>query len=188
MAEVLLFHHAQGLTSGCLAFAEDLRAAGHTVHSPDLYEGRTFATLDEGMDHLRQVGFDTIRERGRAAAGQLPNELVYLGMSLGVVPAQALTQTRSGARAAVLLHGAIPAAEFEQPWPAGVPLQMHTMDDDELGDVDVARELAKEIDSAELFTYSGDQHLFTDRSLAVYDADATALVTQRVLALLDCIG
>jgi dienelactone hydrolase len=188
MAEVLLLHHAQGLRSGCQAFADDLWAAGHTVHVPDLYEGRTFATLDEGVDHARQVGFDTIGERGRAAAEQLPNELVYLGMSLGVVPAQALTQGRPGARAAVLLHGAIPAAEFGQPWPAGVPLQIHAMDDDELGDVDVARELVKEVDSAELFTYPGDRHLFTDRSLAVYDADAAALVTQRILALLERLG
>lgn len=184
MAEVLLFHHAQGLTTGCHAFADELRAAGHTVHLPDLYEGRTFATLAEGVDHAQQVGFDTIIERGRAAAEQLPYELVYLGMSLGVLPAQALAQTRPGVRAAVLLHGAIPPAEFGQPWPAGVPLQIHTMDADELGDVDVARELADQIDGAELFTYPGDKHLFTDRSLAVYDPDAAALVGQRVLALL----
>jgi dienelactone hydrolase len=184
MAEVLLLHHAQGLTTGCRAFADDLRAAGHTVHAPDLYEGRTFATLSDGVDHARAVGFDTIIERGRAAAEQLPNELVYLGMSLGVLPAQALAQNRPGARAAVLLHGAMPIAEFGQ-WPDGVALQLHTMEADELGDLDVARELAGQVDGAELFTYPGDQHLFTDRSLAVYDAEATALVGQRVLALLE---
>ncbi|MDQ3778881.1 MAG: dienelactone hydrolase, partial [Actinomycetota bacterium] len=108
MAEVVLFHHAQGLTSGCLAFADELRAAGHVVHAPDLYEGHTFAELAEGVGYARQVGFDTIVERGRAAAETLPAELVYAGLSLGVMPAQMLAQTRPGAKGAVLLHAAFP--------------------------------------------------------------------------------
>src|SRR5437773_964554 len=50
MAEVLLFHHAQGLTPGVHAFADELRAAGHTVHTPDLFDGRTFGSIDHGME------------------------------------------------------------------------------------------------------------------------------------------
>jgi dienelactone hydrolase len=185
MAEVLLFHHVHGLTSGCLAFADDLRAAGHVVHAPDLYDGKTFAELDEGMAYAREVGFDTIVERGRLAAESLPTELVYGGFSLGAVPAQMLTQTRAGAKGALLFHAAIPTSEFGGPWPQGVPLQIHTMEDDELGDVDVARELVAEVEGAELLLYPGDQHLFTDRSLPAYDERAAGLVMERTLGFLE---
>jgi len=188
MVELLLFHHAQGLTAGCLALADELRAAGHVVHTPDLYDGHTFTTLDEGMAYADLVGFETVIERGRLAADGLPNGIVYAGMSLGVLPAQMLAQTRLGARGAVLLHAAVPIAEFGGPWPPGVPLQMHTMDADEWGDVDVARELARTIEGAELFVYPGDRHLFTDNSLPDYDGAVASVVKQRVLAFLDRIA
>ena len=185
MAEVLLFHHAQGQTAGFLAFADELRAVGHTVHAPDLYDGNTFAALDDGVGYAKQVGFDTMLERGRLAAEGLPNELVYGGFSLGAVPAQMLAQTRPGAAGALLFHAAIPTSEFDGSWPQGVPLQIHTMADDELGDVDVARELAATIEGAELFLYPGGRHLFTDRSLPEYDEGAARLVVQRVLSFLE---
>jgi dienelactone hydrolase len=188
MAEVLLFHHAHGLTDGVLSFADELRAAGHVVHAPDLYDGQTFAELDDGLGYMRQVGFGTIMERGERAAESLPNELVYAGFSLGAMPAQKLAQTRSGAKGAVLLHAAVPASEFGGDWPAGVPLQIHLMEEDEFaleGDLDAARELDETVESAELFLYPGDRHLFTDSSLAAYDEGAARLVKQRVLAFLD---
>ena len=185
MAEVVLFHHAQGLTAGCLAFADELRAAGHVVHAPDLYDGNTFSELADGMGYAKQVGFDTIMERGRRSADGLPDDIVYAGFSLGAMPAQMLTQTRPGAKGALLLHAGVPPSEFGGPWPQGVPLQIHTMEDDELGDVDVARELAETIDGAQVFLYPGDRHLFTDSSLPDYDEAAAALVRQRVLAFLD---
>lgn len=185
MAEVLLFHHVHGLTEGCLAFADELRAGGHVVHTPDLYDARIFADRDEGMAYAKEVGFDTIIERGRLAAESLPNELVYGGFSLGAVPAQMLAQTRPGAKGAQLFHAAIPTSEFGGPWPQGIPLQIHAMTDDELGDVDVARELAATVEGAELFLYPGDRHLFTDRSLSEYDESAARLVVQRVLSFLE---
>ena len=122
MAEVLLFHHAQGLTAGVRSFADELRSAGHVVHTPDLYEGATFADLDGGG------------------------------------------------------------------WPDGLLLQIHTMEDDDWGDVDIARELAATIEGAELFVYPGNVHLFTDSSLAAFDEGAAALVRQRVLGFLDGLG
>jgi dienelactone hydrolase len=187
MAEVLLFHHAQGLTAGCLAFADELRAAGHVVHTPDLYDGNTFTELDDGMGYARQVGFDTIMERGERAAEGLPNGLVYAGLSLGAMPAQKLAQTRPGAKGAVLLHAAIPPSEFGGAWPEDVPLQIHLMEEDEFaleGDLDAARELDETVESAELCVYPGDRHLFTDSSLADYDERAATLVKQRVLTFL----
>jgi len=187
MTELVLFHHAQGLTPGCVSFADALRAADHVVHTPDLYEGRTFAELTDGMAYVREAGFGTIMERGRLAAESLPAEIVYAGMSLGAMPAQMLTQTRSGAKGALLLHAAIPLSEFGGAWPKGVPLQIHTMEDDELGDVDVARELAETVEGAEVFLYPGDGHLFTDDSLPDYDEAAAALVRQRALGFLDAV-
>ena len=190
MAELLLFHHAHGRTAGCLAFADELRAAGHVVHVPDLYGGRTFAELADGVGHAEQVGFDTIIERGRLAADGLPSDIVYAGFSLGVLPAQMLAQTRPGARGAVLLHSCVPPSEFGRPWPQGVPLQMHMMDADEWAlppneDLDAARRLDETVESAELFVYPGDRHLFADNSLPGYDESAATLLKRRVLSFLD---
>lgn len=188
MAEVVLFHHAQGLTAGVLAFAERLRAAGHVVHVPDLYDGNTFTELDAGIAYAKEVGFGTIMERGRVAGEGLPTELVYAGSSLGVMPAQMLAQTRPGATGALLLHACFPPSEFDGPWPDGVPVQIHMMEADEWvleGDLDAARELAETVETAELFLYPGDRHLFTDSSLPDYDERATTQVEERALAFLD---
>ncbi len=190
MAEVLLFHHAQGLTPGVVAFADELRAAGHTVHTPDLFDGQTFGSIDEGMTHIKATGFDELRARGVRTADDLPNELVYAGMSFGESIAQELAQTRPGARGAILMYSAIPiSGEWAfGPWPDGVPVQIHGMDNDPIfvgeGDIEAAREIVAAVDDAELFLYPGDQHYFSDSSLPSYDPAATALLTERVLAFL----
>jgi dienelactone hydrolase len=188
MAEVLLFHHAQGQTTGFNAFADELREAGHTVHTPDLFEGRTFGSIEEGMAYAEELGFpDEIIGRGEQAANDLPSELVYAGFSLGVVPAQKLAQTRPGARGALFFYSCVPASYFGG-WPEDLPVQIHGMDADPFfvgeGDVEAARELVDSSESAELFLYPGDQHYFADSSLPSYDADATALLTRRVLDFL----
>jgi dienelactone hydrolase len=188
MAEVLLFHHAQGLTSGVVAFADTLRRAGHSVHTPDLFDGRTFDTLENGMRFVEECGFSALIERGVRAAEGLPAELVYAGFSLGVLPAQMLAQTRAGARGALLFYACVPVSEFAASWPKGVPVQVHGMDADPIfvgeGDIDAARALVAEADQAELFLYPGDQHYFADSSLPSYDAEASALLIQRVLEFL----
>ena len=189
MAEIVLYHHAQGLTEGVQAFAEELRQAGHTVHAPDSYEGHTFGTLDEGLDYARQTGFGVIRDRGIAAAEGLGDALVYAGFSLGGMPAQQLAQTRPGAKGALLFHSCVPVSEFGDAWPAGVPVQVHGMDEDpffteEDGDLAAAHALTAATDQAELFLYPGKEHLFADSSLPSYDAEATALLTRRVLEFL----
>ena len=192
MTGVILFHHAQGLTGGVRAFAGQLRAAGHHVTVPDLYDGATFETLDEGIGHAEQVGFDTILERGRLAAEGLPDGIVYAGFSLGVLPAQMLAQTRPGAKGALLFHACIPASEFGCPWPQGVPVQIHAMEADELfvagGDLDAARDLVKTVGGAELFLYPGDRHLFADSSLPAYEESAATLLMQRVLSFLGSVA
>ena len=192
MAEVLLFHHALGLTAGIHAFADELRQAGHTVHTPDLVDGRTFDTIDEGVAYAGEVGFEEIIERGVRAADELADGLVYAGFSLGVLPAQKLAQTRAGARGALLFYSCVPVSEFGKSWPAGVPVQIHGMDADPFfvdeGDIDAARELVGSTEHAELFLYPGDQHYFADSTLPSYDAGAAKLLKQRVLAFLDARG
>jgi len=188
VAEVLLFHHAQGQTEGFHAFAEELRRAGHTVHTPDLFEGRTFGSIPEGMAHVEELGFEEIMGRGRRAAEELPGGLVYAGFSLGVVPAQLLAQTRPGARGALLMYSCVAMSEFGKEWPAEVPVQIHGMDADPYfvgeGDVEAAREIVASAPRAELFLYPGDQHYFADSSLPSYDPDASALLMRRVLEFL----
>jgi len=188
MAEVLLFHHAQGLTPGIVAFADALRRAGHVVHTPDLFDGRTFDSLEEGLSFVGRLGFGEVAERGVRAAEGLPAGLVYAGFSLGVVPAQKLAQTRAGARGALFFHSCVPVSEFGPAWPKGVPVQVHAMDADPIfvgeGDIDAARALVEEAEEAELFLYPGDRHYFADSSLPSYDAQASALLMQRVLDFL----
>ncbi|MFJ8637078.1 dienelactone hydrolase family protein [Streptomyces sp. NPDC093568] len=186
MTEVVLFHHSQGLTPGVAAFADDLRAVGHTVHTPDLFDGRTFDSLEEGQGYVEQLGFGEITERGVRAAEHLPPDAVYAGFSLGVLPAQKLAQTRAGARGALLFHACIPVSEFGEAWPDSVPVQVHATEADPLfaEDIDAARALVSDCADAEILLYPGDQHLFADNSLPSYDPDAAKLLTQRAIEFL----
>jgi dienelactone hydrolase len=191
MPTILLFHHVQGLTPGVTAMADALRAAGHTVHVPDLLDGQRFDSIPDGVAYVQSIGFGTVIERGRVAAAQMPGPIVTIGMSLGALPAQAIAQTRAGARGAVLLHGAVDVREFSPGWPPHVPVQVHAMDADpefvDSGDIDAARALVGQSGNGELFLYPGNGHLFTDSSLDDYDPDATALVLARVLAFLEAV-
>jgi dienelactone hydrolase len=189
VAEVVLFHHAHGLTPGVASFAERLAEAGHTVHVPDLYEGQVFVDLATGLDYAQEVGFGTIAERGLIAAEGLRADVVYAGFSLGVLPAQMLAQTKPGAAGALLFSACVPVSEFGEVWPANVPVQVHAMAADELfvddGDLDAARALVAGAADGELFLYPGDKHLFADRSLSSYDEVAAVLMMERVLAFLN---
>jgi dienelactone hydrolase len=189
MSEVLLYHHVQGLTEGVRSFADELRQAGHTVHTPDLFDGRTFMTLEEGMAFARDVGFGALGEQGVAAADGVGPELIYAGFSFGVMIAQQLAQTRPGARGALLMYSCLPVSEFGEAWPKGVPVEVHGKESDEffLEDLDAARALVELSDQAQLYLYPGTEHLFADSSLPSYDRDAAALLTDRVLAFLAAI-
>ena len=187
MSEILLYHHVQGLTEGVRSFADGLRQAGHTVHTPDLFDGRIFETLEDGMGFAREAGFGALAERGVAAADDISPDVVYAGFSFGVMMAQQLAQTRDGARGALLMYSCLPVSEFGAAWPADVPVQVHGKEADEffLEDVDAARALVESSDQAELFLYPGEEHLFADSSLQAFDPAAAALLIERVLAFLE---
>jgi dienelactone hydrolase len=188
MSNIVLFHHVQGLTEGVRSLAEQLRGGGHTVHTPDLFDGQTFETLDEGLAYARQTGFGALAERGVSAAEAFPAEVVYAGISLGVMPAQQLAQMRAGSRGAVLISACLPFTELGETWPAGVPVQVHGKEADEFfaeEDLVAARSLVESSDDAELFLYPGAEHLFVDSSLPAYDPAATSLLLDRVLSFLE---
>lgn len=191
MAEIVLFHHALGLTAGVVAFADDLRKAGHIVHTPDLFAGHTFDDLAQGIEFVNRLGFDEVIKSGERAVQALPRELVYAGFSLGVLPAQKLAQTRSGARGALFVGACAPVAAFGPAWPPHLPVQIHAMEADPIfvgeGDIEAARDLIAQTAHGELFLYPGDQHLFIDSSLPAYDAEASALLLSRALAFLAAI-
>jgi dienelactone hydrolase len=187
MSEIVLYHHVQGLTDGVRSFAETLREAGHRVHTPDLFDGRTFDTIEEGMAFAREAGFGALAERGVAAGEEITSGAVYAGFSFGVMPAQQLAQTRPDARGALLMYSCLPVSEFGEAWPEGVPVQVHGKQADPFfaEDMEAARDLVDSTDRAELFLYPGEEHLFADSSLPAYDAAAAALLTERVVAFLD---
>lgn len=185
MAEIVLFHHSQGLTPGIRAFGDELAGAGHVVHVPDLFDGRTFDDVETGVAHAQELGFDTVMARGVAATEGLPDALVYAGFSMGVMPAQKLAQTRPGAVGALFVDACLPVEEFGA-WPEGLPVQVHGGVDDEwfAEDLESARALAGSVPTAELFVYSGTAHLFADRSVRGHDPAAAALLRERALAFL----
>ena len=189
MAEVVLYHHVQGLTDGVQAFAETLRTAGHTVHTPDVFDGQVFDSIDDGLAFAEEAGFETLVGRGVAAADAIRPDVVYAGFSFGVMPAQQLAQTRPGARGALLMCSCLPASEFGDGWPEGVPVQVHAKEADPFfaEDMDAARALADSTDDATLYLYPGAQHLFADPSLGAYDPEAAGLLTERVLAFLETV-
>jgi dienelactone hydrolase len=175
------------MTAGVRSFADELRQAGHTVHTPDLFDGHTFDTIEEGMAFARDAGFGALAERGVAAAQEIRPDVVYAGFSFGVMIAQQLAQTRPGARGALLMYSCLPVSEFGEAWPANVPVQVHGKEADPffLEDLEAAQALVDSTDHAELFLYPGEEHLFADSSLPAYDPAATATLTERVLTFLD---
>ncbi len=183
MADVILFHHALGLTDGVRAFADDIRAAGHSVVTPDLYEGAIYGSIDDGVAHAERVGFEVIAERGAACAEGLADRFVVAGFSLGILPAQRLAQTRPDVGAAILYHDAVPTSTFGGGWPAGVDLQIHIVEDDEWADLGTARAVAAEA-GGELFVYPGSAHLVADSSFGDYDETLAGLFLARTLAFL----
>lgn len=188
MTDIVLFHSAFGLRPGVHHFADHLRAAGHTVHVPDYYDGRVFADLADGIEYRDTLGIEEIAARALAAVAPLPSELVYAGFSLGAGPAQMLAQTRPGARGAILMHGALSSAEFGGPWPGAVAIEIHATRGDPWVDIRTAESLVAEAPTGRLHLYPGVGHLFDDPDLPDHDAAASALMRTRILAFLGRLG
>ena len=192
--EIVLFHSVLGPRPGVHAWAERLRAAGHRVHVPDLYGGPVFDDLEAGMRHVESIGgIPTLVARSQEAVAALPTDLVYAGFSNGAASAELLAATRPGARAAILMHGALPLEAFgAEAWPAAVPVQVHSMIGDPLRDQGQLDAFAASVRAAgaplEQYDYPGTGHLFADPDHPDHDAGAAELMLARVLAALDRVG
>jgi dienelactone hydrolase len=192
MSDVLLFHSVLGLRAGVLEAADRLRAAGHTVHTPDFSAGRTFDEYPPAFEWLESIGgIPDVIARTTAAVSDLPRDLVYAGFSLGGLPAELLAATRPGAKGLILLHTAIPLDGFEvQEWPATVPVQVHFATADPYRDRAELQSFEASVRASgapyEQFDYQGSGHLFTDQTLLdEYDQESAELLFSRVLAFLD---
>jgi len=184
MAEIVLFHHARGLTEGVHAFARTLRDAGHTVHTPDLFEGRTFSDVDAGVSYADSVGEETFARRAAQLVAELPADVVYGGMSMGAARAAESVLQRPGAQGAFFLYGAVAPSWWDATWPAGVPSQAHVSAGDPWREPEAEAEYTASVPGGELFVYPGSGHLFAEPGSPDYDEQAAALATQRVLGLL----
>ena len=182
MSDIVLFHSALGLRPAIRELADTLRADGHVVHTPDLFEGKVFDRLEDGVAERDALGIPVLMQRAAAAVAGLPEDLVYVGLSMGAASAQWLAATRPGAKGAVLLHAALPLQAFGvSAWP-GVPAQIHVASGDPWVQPEVVDALGEQ--GFEVFRYAGDGHLFTDAGAEEHDPTASAAVVDRVRAFL----
>ncbi len=190
--EVVLFHSALGLRPGVGEFADQLRAAGHTVHTPDSFDGDVFDDLEEGIRKRDEIGIPELIARAQASVAGLPPEFVFAGLSMGTGAAELMAASRPGARGAILMHGALAPADIGiEEWPR-VPVQVHYAEDDAFVAVDDVSALNAAVESAgvqaEVHVYSGVGHLFEDSALAGHDPTASKLMVERVLRFLERVG
>lgn len=192
--DVVVFHSVLGLRPGVRRWADRLRAAGHRVHVPDLYDGAVFDAIPAGMEYLERLGgIPALIARGQAAVAHLPREIVYAGFSNGAALAELLAATRPGARGAILMHGALPVAALgTTAWPASVPVQVHYMSGDPYRNPALVEGFAADVRRAgatlEQYDYPGTGHLFADPDLPDHDPGAAALMLERVLDALARMG
>jgi dienelactone hydrolase len=195
MAEVVLFHSVLGLRPGVTGAADLLREGGHTVHTPDLFEGEVFDSIEDGMRKEEEIGFREIVSRARESVAGLPQGLIYAGFSMGVTSAELLAAERPGAAGAVLMHGAVPVEALEEyfgveRWPDRVPVQVHYAVDDPW--VEAEGEVATLGDTVrgtgsdfEVYVYPGSGHLFADPDFPDYDRASSEEMWERVISFLN---
>lgn len=196
MAEIVLFHSALGLRPKVSAAAARLRAAGHTVHEPDYYDGDVFDDLDEGVRKRDALGYAEIARRAREAVANLPAGLVFASFSLGTGPVELLAATRPGDRGTVLMHGALTVEELGafgvERWPSGVLFRVHYATEDPWVDVEEVAALCEAVGRAgasfEEHTYPGSGHPFADPDLPGYDQTSSEAMWRRVLTFLERFG
>jgi dienelactone hydrolase len=185
IAEIILFHHAQGLTEGLRELAERIRAAGHEVHTPDMYSGVVFGRLDEGLAFASRIGHDAIEEVAHRAARQHPHADTVIGFSLGAFPAQLLAQEWNRIHGLVLVAGGLPPRDLRSDWRLDVRLSAHAADPDDWIPAGSLESLLRRARAPYVYRYPGLGHMFVDPSSPDYDADAADLFEERLLTWLE---
>jgi dienelactone hydrolase len=188
MATIAIFHSVLGLRAIENATVARFQARGHSAFAPDLFDGRTAATVEEGFAIMDQVGWTLICDRARAALDQAPSTAVLLGLSMGAGVVSSIWPERRQAGGIVLLHG---LASVPANLDLDVPVQVHVADPDPFAPPAQLekwmRIAAASGISAETFRYPDLGHFFTDPSLDDFDADGAELAWDRVSRFLDTV-
>ncbi|MFI5682612.1 dienelactone hydrolase family protein [Streptomyces sp. NPDC051636] len=185
---IALFHSTYGLRPAVRRAADRLRAAGHEVWTPDLFGGRTFDTVEEGMAFNDEVGKDELLKRAvLAAAPYSERGLVYAGFSLGASIAQTLALGDEKARGLLLLHGTsdlAPNASVDD-----LPVQLHIAEPDPFETEDWLNawylQMSRAGADVEVYRYAGAGHLYTDPDLPDYDEEAAEATWRVALGFLE---
>ncbi|RRD46733.1 dienelactone hydrolase family protein [Tessaracoccus sp. OH4464_COT-324] len=183
MTEIVLFHHALGLTDGVRQFADQLRSRGFAVRTPDLFEGRVFSSVEEAFQYVERVSCATLLQRAEESCVEIHGRIIFGGFSLGVVPAQHMMLAKPSI-GGLLFHGFTPFEADTSDWPQ-LPMHVYAMAEDPLfvgdGDIEAVREAQAVLPQLELHLFEGRKHLFTDSSTGDYDAFATQQVLDHVI-------
>ncbi|KPC81399.1 MULTISPECIES: dienelactone hydrolase family protein [Streptomyces] len=184
---IMLFHSTCGLRPAVHASAERLRAAGHEVRVPDLFEGHTFETVEDGMAFKEQLGKDELLKRAVLAAAPYSDQgLVYAGFSFGASVAQTLALGDAKARGLLLLHGTSDIAENASV--DELPVQLHVADPDPFESHDWLTswylQMQRTGADVEVYRYPGAGHLFTDPDLPDFDQAAAELAWKVAIGFL----
>ncbi len=186
MAHVVLFHSALGLRPGVQHFARELQKAGHSVTTPDLYDGETFEDYKAGNGKWFAIGIPAILQRAQASAQELKDDIVFAGFSNGAAVAEFLAATHPQAKGALLMHGAMPPQMLQiAAWPATAPVQLHYGNKDPFRNPENDTGLQKAVEASGAtfteFLYDTNGHLFTDPDLSEYNETLAKQLMERVL-------
>ncbi|MFE9770205.1 dienelactone hydrolase family protein [Streptomyces sp. NPDC005931] len=186
--DIMLFHSTYGLRPAVHRAADRLRAAGHEVRVPDLFEGRTFDTVEEGMAHKEEIGKDELLRRAVLAVAPYSDRgLVYAGFSFGASVAQTLALGDDKARGLLLLHGTSDIAATASA--DGLPVQLHVAEPDPFETDDWLGawylQMGRAGADVEVYRYAGAGHLYTDPDLPDYDEEAAEATWRVALGFLD---
>ncbi|MFF9487886.1 dienelactone hydrolase family protein [Streptomyces sp. NPDC014676] len=185
---IMLFHSTYGLRPAVRRAADRLRAAGHEVWTPDLFEGSTFDTVEDGMAYKEGIGKDELLKRAvLAAAPYSERGLVYAGFSFGASVAQTLALGDDKARGLLLLHGTSDIAENASV--DELPVQLHVAEPDPFETDDWLTawylRMGRAGADVEVYRYAGAGHLYTDSELPDYDEEAAEATWRVALGFLD---
>ena len=182
MTELILFHHVQGLTTTSAISRTSCGPPATRCTSP------TCSRADVRDDrrrhrHVQESG-STRSCSGAASRRRLPDELVYIGISLGGSPPSCSPRRarERGPPCSCTRRSRHPSSAARGP-PTCRPRSTSSERDPEVlppnGDLEAARALAAAEERVELFLYPAETHLFKD-----YDEADAARLKERVLAFL----
>lgn len=188
MAQLLLLHHALGVTSALRRLADRFEDAGHDVVVPDLFESRVFASVEEGMEHVESVGIETLAGLGEDAASDMQPGFVVCGISLGAIAAMRAGVSNDAVAAVVVASACIPEEYIGGPWPRTLPLRVVASREDAMfrdeGDLEAATEYTHSAQQAKLKLMPGREHLFVEADDPESTA-ATEWLVETVMRFLD---